>query len=73
MPSPRRGCQSLLQNLPGNPDIKIVSKCGNPDNFCNIYLEIMEVVTTTWNLVILYQKYLEMWSKIVKKFWNSSP
>ena len=51
------------KNLPGNPDSKIVSKCGNPDNFCKIFLEIMKIVTKPWNLLKLYQKYLEMWSK----------
>ncbi len=57
MPSRHSGCQSLLQNLPGNPDSKIVSKCGNPGDFSKIYLEIVEIVTKTWNLVTLYQKY----------------
>ncbi len=73
VPSPHRGCQSLLQNLPGNPDSKIVSKCGNWDHFCKIYLEIREIVIKFWNLVRFYQKYMEMWSKTVKIFWNSSP
>ena len=45
MPSPiEEGCQSLLQNLPGNQDSDIVSKCRNPDDFCKFYLEIMETV-----------------------------
>ena len=57
----------FVANLPGNPDSKIVST-GNPDNFCKIYCEIMEVVT--WSTFI---KYLEMWSKTVKIFGNSSP
>ncbi len=39
---PHRGCQNLLQSLPGNPDCKL-SKCWNPDDFCEIYLEIIEV------------------------------
>ncbi len=63
---------SLLRN-DVNPDSKIVSKCANPDDFCQIYLEIMEIVTKTWNLVKLYQKYLEMWTKTDKIVWNSSP
>ncbi len=61
-PPPHRGCQNLLQNVPGNPLLQNV-----------VNLEIMEIVTKTWNLVKLYQKYLEMWSKTVKIFWNSSP
>ncbi len=68
---PHRGCQKSLQN--GNPDCKILSMCGNPDDFCKIYLEVVEIVTKTWNLVKFYQKYLEMWSKTVTMFWNSSP
>ncbi len=32
----------------------------------------MEIVTKTWNLVKLHQKYMEM-CKTVKIFWNSSP
>ena len=65
MPSLHTGCQSLL---PGNPDSKIVSKCGNPNDFCKSYLEIMDIVTKTWNLVTLYQTYLDMWSKNFLEF-----
>ncbi len=58
-PPPHRGCQNLLQNLPGNPDCKIVSKCGNPDDFCKIYLEIMEFVTKIW-----------VWLNFIKNIWK---
>ncbi len=46
-PPPHKGCQNLLQNL---------SMCGHPDDFCQIYLEIMEVVSKNWKLVKLYIK-----------------
>ena len=58
-----RGRQSLLQNFSGNPDSKIVSKSGNPDAFCKMYLEIMEIVTQTW---------IGIWSNFIKNILKCS-
>ncbi len=58
-PPPHRGCQNLLQNLPGNPDCKILSMCGNPDDFWK----------TIWKSWILWQK-LGIWSNFIKKIWK---
>ena len=56
--------------------------CGNPDAFCKIYLEVVEIVTKTWNVGKFYQNIWKCGLKrskfsgmpvleTTKKVWNS--
>ncbi len=48
-----------MSNFAAKSSCKIVSKSGNPDAFCKMYLEIMEIVHK-----------LGIWSNFVKNIWK---